>query len=83
MTRARPPDPQKRKSPGRGASSHISEHGTTSGDHPTDGTPTTQEPPEYGNSRRKFLIAMFMLNAIPAERVVERIAAEVVAEIER
>jgi hypothetical protein len=39
---------------------------------------TTQ--PEYGDRRRAFLIAMFMIGAVPHERVVERILAEVEAE---
>jgi hypothetical protein len=33
--------------------------------------------PEFGTSRRRFLIAMFMCGAVPGERVVERIVADV------
>jgi len=39
------------------------------------------EEPEYGRSRRKFLIAMFMCGAVRSDRVVERIAAEVNADV--
>lgn len=45
-------------------------------------TAKPDEPPEYGNRRRAFLIAALMLNWIPTERVVERVVAEI-AEIER
>lgn len=38
------------------------------------------EQPEFGNRRRAFLIAMFMLGAVPPERVVERVLADVEAD---
>ena len=36
--------------------------------------------PEFGTSRQRFLIAMFMIGAVPPERVVERVVADVEAE---
>lgn len=36
-----------------------------------------QEPPEFGASRRRFLIAALMAGWIKPERVVERVVAEV------
>jgi hypothetical protein len=39
--------------------------------------------PEFGTSRRAFLIYAFACNLISAERVVERIAAEIEKEAER
>jgi hypothetical protein len=41
-----------------------------------------RDEPEFGNSRRRFLIAMFMCNAVPGARVVERIAAEINDELQ-
>jgi hypothetical protein len=35
------------------------------------------EAPEFGSDRRKFLVAMLMLGAIPPQRVVDRIVDEV------
>jgi hypothetical protein len=34
------------------------------------------ESPEFGTSRRRFLIAMFMCGAVKSDRVVETIVAE-------
>ena len=38
------------------------------------------EAPEHDNDRRKFLVWALMLGAVPPERVVERIVAEVEQE---
>jgi hypothetical protein len=35
------------------------------------------EGPEHGNDRRKFLIFALMLGAVPPQRVVERVIAEI------
>ena len=41
---------------------------------------TPSEQPEHGNDRRRFLVWALMLGAVPPERVVERIVAEVESE---
>jgi len=33
--------------------------------------------PEFGKSRRRFLIAMFMCGAVDGDRIVERVAADI------
>jgi hypothetical protein len=38
--------------------------------------PAAREEPEYGNSRRRFLIYACMAGFCPPERVVERVLAE-------
>lgn len=38
------------------------------------------EPPEFGTNPRAFLIAMFMSGVVTAQRVVERIVAEIARE---
>ena len=49
--------------------------------HPNDARLEGQaDPPEFGNSRRRFLIAMFMAGFVPPERVVERVVAELEQE---
>jgi hypothetical protein len=42
--------------------------------------PRPADEPEFGESRRKFLIAMFMLGAVKPERVVEAVVGEVERE---
>jgi hypothetical protein len=41
---------------------------------------TPSEQPEHGNDRRRFLVWALMLGAVPPERVVERVIAEVESE---
>ena len=36
--------------------------------------------PEFGKSRRRFLVAMFMCGAVKGERIVERVVAELDGE---
>lgn len=45
-------------------------------------TAKTITAPEFGNSRRRFLIAMFMCGAVDGERIVERVADELDREAE-
>ena len=39
-----------------------------------------REEPEFGNDRRRFLVAMLMLGAVRPERMTERIVAELADE---
>ena len=68
---------------GRYAQRHEAEHYAVSLTRvgcPADVRELVEAAPEFGASRRKFLIAMFMCGAVNGERVVERIVSEIRGE---
>lgn len=55
---------------------------TSEGDRPIGNASPRADEPEFGHSRRRFLIAMFMCGAVSSERVVERVVADIEREVQ-
>ena len=83
--RLRPPDPRKAES--RVAAAPRENDNDSAGSTNNSGSAKGEqavalrdhEHPEFGTSRRRFLIAMFMSGVVPGQRVVERVVADIAA----